>query len=357
MIQILPLPLVIARGGGYRVYSVRWGVFEDAEAEGLLLEQVGAVKARVVAIPDADWPPEMLVGMAPGVPSSAEFARRLAENGCEVLVPVLLNRSDTWSGIPGIGTTNQPHREWIYRMAFETGRTIIGYEVQKVLAAVDWRASYLQPVGVAGYGEGGLLALYAASLDARIQATLVSGYFQPRSREQLWNEPIYRDVWGLLRDFGDAELAGMIVPRVLVVEASRFPEVAGPPRAIGERTGAAPGRSITTPPLDRVRAEVERARPSFESQHVAGNLQFAGRDGHGPPGTAAALRGLLQALGVKPAPRLAGSAPRDLRTKFDAAARLRRQFDQLAAHTQALIRKSELNRTSINLLTLRTMRV
>jgi len=333
----------IARGGGYRVYTVRWGVFEDAEAEGLLLEPVGAVKARVVAIPDADWTPEMLVGMAPGLPSSAQFARRLAENGCEVLVPVLIDRSDTWSGIPGIRMTNQPHREWIYRMAFETGRTIIGYEVQKVLAAVDWLASQPQPVGVAGYGEGGLLALYAASLDPRIQATLVSGYFQPR--EQLWNEPIYRDAWGLLREFGDAELAGMIAPRALVVEASRFPEVAGPPPATGERTGAAPGGSITTPPLDRVRAEVERARPSFESLHVAGNLQFAvSSDGHGPPGTDAALRGLLQALGVKPAPRPAGSAPRDLRTKFDAAARLRRQFDQLAAHTQALIRKSEQNR-------------
>lgn len=339
----------IARGAGYRVYAVRWGVFEDAEAEGLLLEPLGAVKARVVAIPDADWTPEMLVGMAPGVPSSAQFARRLAENGCEVLVPVLIDRSDTWSGIPGIRMTNQPHREWIYRMAFETGRTIIGYEVEKVLAAVDWFASRPQPapqpVGVAGYGEGGLLALYAASLDPRIKATLVSGYFQPR--EQLWSEPIYRDVWGLLREFGDAELAGMIAPRTLVVEASQFPEVTGPPRATAERTGAAPVGSITTPPLDRVRAEVERARPSFESQHVAGNLLLArSAGGDGLPGTDAALAGLLRALGVNPAPRPAENAPRDLRTKFDADARLRRQFDQLVAHTQALIRKSEQNRAA-----------
>ncbi|MBZ5619130.1 MAG: S9 family peptidase [Acidobacteriia bacterium] len=336
-------PPEIAWGRGYRVYAVRWGVFEGVEAEGLLLDPLGTMKARVVAIPDADWTPEMLVGMAPGVPSSAQFARRLAENGCEVLVPVLIDRSDTWSGIPGIRMTNQPHREWIYRMAFETGRTIIGYEVQKVLAAVDWLASQPQPVGVAGYGEGGLLALYAASLDPRIQATLVSGYFQPR--EQLWKEPIYRDVWGLLRDFGDRELAGMIAPRALVVEASRFPEVAGPPRATEERTGAAPSGTITTPPLDTVRREVDRARPSFESQHVAGNLQFAvSADGHGPPGTDAALQGLLRALGIKPTLRPAGNAPRDLRTKFDAAARLRRQFDQLSAHTQVLIRKSEQNR-------------
>ena len=67
------------------------------------------------------------------------------------------------------------------------------------------------PIGVAGYGEGGLIALYSAALDPRIQATLVSGYFQ--QRDGLWKEPIYRDVWGLLREFGDAEIASLIAPR------------------------------------------------------------------------------------------------------------------------------------------------
>ena len=76
----------------------------------------------------------MLAGMAPGVDAGAQYARRLAENGCEVLVPVLIDREDTWSGIPGVRMTNQPHREWIYRMSYEVGRHIIGYEVQKVLA-------------------------------------------------------------------------------------------------------------------------------------------------------------------------------------------------------------------------------
>jgi hypothetical protein len=108
-------------------------------------------------------------------------------------------------------------------MAFEVGRHIIGYEVQKVLAAVDWFESENTkrqlPIGVMGYGEGGLLALYSAAIDTRIDATVVSGYFQPR--EGVWQEPIYRDVWGLVREFGDAELAGMIAPRTLIVEASQ----------------------------------------------------------------------------------------------------------------------------------------
>jgi dienelactone hydrolase len=85
-----------------------------------------------------------------------QFARRLVENGCQVLIPLLIDRQDTWSGIPGIRMTNQPHREWIYRMSFEVGRHIIGYEVQKVLAALDWftreNATRSVPMGVAGYG-------------------------------------------------------------------------------------------------------------------------------------------------------------------------------------------------------------
>lgn len=260
LIATTDVPAEVSRAKGYRVLAVRSPVFDDVEGGGLLLEPENPPKARIVAIPDADWSPEMLAGMATGVDPSAQFARRLAENGCQVLVPVLIDRGDTWSGIAGVGMTNQPHREWIYRMAFEAGRHVIGYEVEKVLAAVDWfaheNAGRAAPIGIAGYGEGGLLALDAASLDPRIQATLVSGYFQ--SRRELWQEPIYRDVWGLHRGFDDANLAAMIAPRTLIVEASRFPEVAGPPPSTADRKGAAPVGRIATPPLASVRSEIER---------------------------------------------------------------------------------------------------
>lgn len=330
------VPAEVARGKGYRVFAVRWPVFGDVEAEGLLLEPEGPPKARIVAIPDAGWSPEMLAGMAPGVEQSAQFARHLAENGCQVIIPVLIDRSDTWSGIPGVGMTNQSHREWIYRMAFETGRHIIGYEVQKVLAAIDWfaheNAERAAPIGIAGYGEGGLLALYAATLDPRIRAVLVSGYFQ--SRQELWREPIYRDVWGLLTEFGDGELAGMIAPRALIVEASRFPDVAGPPPATPDRKGAAPTGQITTPPLDSVRSEVGRAR-------AAGNVQLVvSGAGHGAPGSREALSGLLESLGVSLSQLSTGDPPKDLRRNSDSSPRLHRQFDQLVAHTQALVRAS-----------------
>ena len=303
---------LVGRGRGYRLQAVRWPVWEGVFGEGLLLQPDHAPVARVVALPDADWTPEALAGLSPGVAAEAQFARRLAESGCQVLIPTLIDRRDTWSGIAGIKMTNQPHREWIYRMAFEAGRHIIGYEVQKVRAAVGWfeheNATAAVPIVVAGYGEGGLLALYSAALDTRIDAALVSGYFQPR--EQVWMEPIYRDLWGLLREFGDSEIADMIAPRALVVEASATPQVSGPPQPTKERSGATPNGALSTPSLADVRGEVERARAIYDRLHVSAKLQIAPSGaGNGPPGSEAALAALLSGAGIQAKLAPSGGAP------------------------------------------------
>ena len=158
-----------------------------------------------------------------------------------MVVPVLLDRSDAWSANPALGkATNLPHREFLWRMAFEVGRHPIGFEVQKVLALVDLFASQGggRRWGVYGYAEGGLLALHAGALDPRLGAVAVSGHF--RNRRQVWREPVYRDVWGLLRGYGDAELAALVQPRLLVVEAVPGPTVTGPPP---QRPRESPGRS------------------------------------------------------------------------------------------------------------------
>ena len=351
LINMITAPAQASAGQGYKVYPVRWEVFGPVvadygglSAEGLLLQPERDVVARVVAIPDADWSPEMLVGLAPGVPEPGQFARRLAENGCQVIVPVIIDRDDQFSGIPGIGMTNEPHREWIFRMAFEVGRHIIGYEVQKVLAAIDWfeveNKDQRVPNGVMGYGEGGLLALYAAALDLRIEATVVSGYFQ--SREGLWQEPIYREVWGLLREFGDAEIASLIAPRSLIVEASRGPEVAGPPPVTSvHKEGACPNGKLVSPLLDSVQNEVARARPFFASLKGEDKLRLVvSEKGLGLPGSDPTLGAFLLALEVEASLRPSGMRPVEARGNFDPQARLHSQFNQLVGYTQALLRKS-----------------
>jgi dienelactone hydrolase len=240
--------------------------------------------------------------------------------------------------------TNEPHREWVYRMSFELGRHIIGYEVQKVQAAVDWFTSENQsarlPIGVMGYGEGGLIAFYAAALDPRIDATVVSGYFQ--QRENVWQEPIYRDVWGLLREFGDAEVASMIAPRALIVEACRGPQVDGPPPATpGRRNVACPNGKLTTPPLDSVQREAHRTRPIYAALGAGEHFQLVvSGDGTGLPGSEDALKALVRSLGAGNSLRPLKETPQSARPAIDPPLRMKDQIAQMIAFTYGLGQKS-----------------
>ncbi len=333
---------LLGRGEGYEVHAVRWAVLEGLDTEGLLLRPEGAPKALIVALGDCDWTPEMLAGLTEDLPPEAQYARRLAESGCMVVIPTLLDRECTFAGNPDVRMTNQPHREFVYRAAYQMGRHVIGYEVHGMLAAVDWfLTSNDAPVGVIGAGEGGLLALYAAAVDKRINAAAVSGYFGPR--EQLWEEPIYRNVWALLHEFGDAGIASLIAPRPLIIEAAPSVEIDGPPPAeSGRRRTAAPGR-IRTPDVAAVEQEIARARgltaglePPAEIAFVNAMDRYAG--------TAETLELLLGALdddlelaAPKPTPVIVGELP-------DPDARMKRQFDRLIQHTQQTMREASFAR-------------
>jgi dienelactone hydrolase len=335
-------PARVAATDHYDVLAVRWPVFALVHGEGLLLQPRGPVRARVVVLPDADETPEAAAGLVPGVAPDAQLARRLAENGVQVLIPVLINRADDGSGNPALNRfTNQTHREWIYRQAYQMGRHVIGYEVQKVLAAVDWftRENERGPrvnIGLAGHAEGGLVALAAAALDPRIQATLVSGYFD--SRQRVWTEPIYRNVFGLLREFGDAEIASLIAPRTLVIELRAAPVIPGPPSVRSGRSASAAPGALASPAADSVRREFERAR-TFTGPVLAAGFHLADT-----PAAALApfwreLTGGATLASARPDP--APSLPLDSAL---AATRQLRQVRELEAHTQRLTELSEATR-------------
>lgn len=313
------------------VRGVRWEVLGGSpglSAEGLLIRPKKKIRARVVMIPDADTEPEVLAGLLH--PGNAGFGigKLLADAGCEVLIPVLVNRQDTFSGNPRLNLyTNQPHREWIYRQGYEVGRHVIGYELQKIFSAIDWMEIRNKaggdklPIGVAGYGEGGALALYSAALDNRISSTLVSGYFDVR--DNLWQEPIYRNVFGLLKYFGDAELAVMAWPRHLVIEQSEAPEVSGPPAPAGGRSGATPGR-LTTPDFSSARSEWNRAVSMLPENSMNMNWCAAGTPASGRPYSPEALRSFAGGLKIN-LPKDLSVIPAPVRLPVKWADTLRRQ--------------------------------
>ena len=332
-------PALLAENDKGRIYRVRWPVLNGVHGEGILIQPKGKPLARVVYIPDADTLPEALAGIQKGHPDAS-----LINSGCEIVIPTLISRDSEFSGSERLGVkTNLPHREWIYRQSFELGRHIIGYEVQKVLALVDLFASQPEkaPILVAGLGEGGLVAMYSGALDTRIDSTYLWGYFGPR--EGLWEEPIYRNVFGLLRDFGDAEIASLIAPRRLAIHHLGFPNVKGPviSKEPGRRNIAAPGK-IVKPAFEAAKAEVERAKKIANS---GGWIQLYDMNNGAldvvgflfPNQSKAILKGMDSAAEVK-------FPDRDFTA--DNKVRQQRQVRELETFTQRLLFTTEEERTA-----------
>ena len=334
----------VAETDKYVVYQVRWPALENIYGEGLLLRPKSNAVGNIIAIPDADQTPEQLAGLASGVPPESQFARRMAENGYEVLVPVIISRDPIFAG----EQREQTYREWLYRQAFHMGEHLIGYEVQKIIAAVDWfkQSSPSLKLGVIGYTEGGLIAMYAAAIDKRIDGVLVSGYFD--SREQVWNEPIYRNVWSLLTEFGDAEIATLIAPRPFVVEHSVIDDsvvkATEKPSQLDEHTYSGYKGAIQTPDYTQVEAEFRRIdrllKSGFQKRElVAGKAKQAV-----PFGSESALTSFAALLGNKAALPISNQLPVDKRAGFSAKERQRSQVIEIEQHVQTLVRDSDAER-------------
>ncbi|MCX7178324.1 MAG: dienelactone hydrolase family protein, partial [Proteobacteria bacterium] len=246
-------PALVSQSKTAGVYQVRWPVLENVWGEGLWVQQHENPRGYCVVVPDADQTPEQLLGLSAGLPPE-QIAARLAAQGLDLLIPSIISRDALQTDDVRTRQAGLTQREWIYRQAFHMGRHVIGYDLQRILGAVDWFAQARSPqtkIGIVGYGEGGLLAMHAAAIDPRIDAALISGYFN--SSHALWSEPIYRSVWQRSLALGNAEVASLIAPRVLLIEHSEFPLV------------TAHKGEIATPQPESVRAEFQRIRPQKDT--------------------------------------------------------------------------------------------
>ncbi len=347
------------------IHPVRWSVTEGISAEGYLVTKPPGnqksskpFRALVVVIPDADQSVESLLGLDNKLPPDQQLARRLAEHHCLVLTLSLISRRDELSGHADIRYTNMPHREYVYRTSFELGRHIIGYEVEKAITGLRSLRSIAAmlteptpdktaptekiPTALFGIGEGGLLALYAGAVEPAFDTVFVAGYFQPR--EKLWQEPIYRNVWNLLSEFSDADIASLIAPRTLIIDPSPAPEVTGPLEARPGRRGCAAPGVIRNPAYHDVQAEYQRARPHFEKLGLAENLVLL-KPASSDSAPERSLRQLLQAFSipdVRPSGSQRSASPSAAAWAAEQQhAREKRQLGELIRHTQMLLHRSD----------------
>ena len=230
---------------GIRIVEIQWKVQDGFDASGLMLIPKEP-KFGAVVVPDAGETPEQLSGI---VETKNPTALYLARCGGMVVVPNVVRRNRE----ARLGRAVMTDQEYLYRSAFVLGRHLLGVHVHQNRSALDLLEQALgdKPLLVAGWGEGGWVALATGVVDTRVDVTVVCGHFGPK--EKLWSEPIHRNVHGLLSRFGDAQLAALIAPRTLVIDG-----LAGPDVEIGG-DGGAPGK-LNGPTLYSSAQEVEKAQ-------------------------------------------------------------------------------------------------
>ncbi len=260
---------------------LRWDVTEGISGEAR--QYTASYKTPSGQEVTQQYPPIIILLVDPEQDSANSVEKylphRLARMGAVVSRIALIDRNTDYSGHPDIKQTNMTHREYVYRLGFNMGRHIIGYEVERTLAFINLVNEQRQltesdsPVILVGVGEGAVIAQYVAALAPdSVDAVILHGYFS--TRENVWEEPIYRNVWKQLTEFGDAEIASLIAPTPLIIEAGKAPEIDGPPvPKPGQAKIAAPG-VIDSPRLKDVRKEFERAKGYYTKANNAGQLHL-----------------------------------------------------------------------------------
>lgn len=324
---------------GFEVHWLTWPsvLFPETGIE-LLGEAIYFAPASEPAMP------QRVVIFLPDQDDVLSVVEYLTKSGCHVFIPRGVDRqsqhSITQRGARQLGVS---HREFVYRQAFEMGRQVIGYEIENLLSLLDAlpndRKFQNLPIGLLGSGDGAMTALYAAAIDPRIQAAGVCGYFGPR--EKMDEETIDRNVWGRFDEFGDAEIASLIIPRKLVIEAS--------PAATVVEEVSIPGRLFTpgknlAPAAQSARREYERLRTLLGPHHskLGNPVTFV----ESPAGLSSnTLQLFLAGLQAKSGGTIDSASVEPLppsQFKLPPANWMGpHPVDQMTAYTQSLVRESE----------------
>lgn len=215
---------VLRETGDLRVEDVTIPIDSGFGSRALLfLPRSRVPAAGLIAIPPANQSSGEFTGMVEGM-TPAKWLRTLLANKVAVAVPLMAERRTDHPLCQQAGEKDR--RRLLWRAGFIVGRTLVGVEVQQVLALRDFLNAQgnigAGRIAVVGEGQGGMTALYAGAVDEGLAGIAAIDYFQ--QRENCWKEPVDQVIYGQLNEFGDAEVAALIAPRpLLVVRTSKSP--------------------------------------------------------------------------------------------------------------------------------------
>jgi len=232
----------IGTGSYYSIEKFAIYTEEGITARGISAFPLCTNPVSVVIIPATDpYTPEIILGIETNFPELA-IGKKLLKKNIAVVCPVFINHQEWWSGNsmvtnpePGKPTSGNAitnildHRRWLFQQGYHVGKQLIGDETAEIIACVnllstDSRIS-TNSIGVVGRDlDSGASAFFATALDEKIQAVMLSGYFNKRT--DIWKQFIEHQFFGFLKEFGDAEVASLIAPRGLTIESPiDFPKV------------------------------------------------------------------------------------------------------------------------------------
>jgi dienelactone hydrolase len=155
-------------------------------------------------------------------------------------------------------------------LAFHLGISVVGLRVHDGMRLVDYLETRpdldISRLGAMGISGGGMHTFFSACLDPRIRACVVSGYYSTFRDSILAMAHCACNFVPGLAEFGEMyDLAGLIAPRPLLVEAGTYDPIF---------------------PIDAVRRSVELARSVYavfgaedqiETDYFEGRHQISGR--------------------------------------------------------------------------------
>jgi dienelactone hydrolase len=272
--------------------------------------------AGIIAIPPATESREEFAGIVEGATPAGWLKALLARN-VVVAIPITIERRDDHPICRQAG--GKDRRRVLWRAGFIVGRTLVALEVEQALALRQYLAGRRElaakPIAVMGQGQGGMTGLYAGALDQHFAGAASIDYFQ--QRENCWQDPVDQTIYGLLNEFGDAEVAALIAPRPLLIGTSRG--------------GAIPQTSVS--------AEFTRAQRFYKSLKAEDKLVALEVQESSMEATALKMAILLGATGSGNPPELALQIPL---SQVDEARN--RQFESWFQYLQKLIAASSQTR-------------
>jgi len=202
--------------------------FDTVEVYGILLVPKGRTGKRpaVMCLHGMAGTPELVCGVVEKTDYHNRFGLQAVEKGYVVFAPVMMNAG--------------PKRNWLDRKAMMVGERMQGLEQFKIKRVVDYLASRddvaADRIGAYGISWGGRTAMYAAALDPRVAACVVSGHFMESTQKMVKPSPHYTAYIevvenyaffsGQATEFADADVCSLICPRPLHIEQGREDRVA-----------------------------------------------------------------------------------------------------------------------------------